>query len=131
MRRLAIVVFGVVAFVLAACAPTTVVPGGDLVAQMPYEEAFRATISAINSQPYPSNTSGWVILDSDQVGGFVTAQLNGQTCALWVYCDDYTARVSVSLADRGDGSTAVNISGTRGNDEAEKLAKAIAERLGV
>lgn len=132
MRRLHIIVFGLIALLLAACAPTTVTPQQteELVTQMAFRDAFSAVVNVINTQPYPSNSGGWVIVDSDQVGGFVRAQLNGQECGFFGGCTPYVATVSVALVERSDGKTAVNLSLTR-HDESAKLAAAIRSRLGV
>lgn len=133
MKRLGIFAAVALAFVLTACAPgaNTVTPQEteELVSELPYSEAYSVTVNTINTQPYPSNSSGWIITDSDQVGGFVAAQLNGQHCNWWGTCTDYTARVSVALVDRGD-VTAVNLS-LSPQDEAQKLATRLRERLGL
>lgn len=133
MRRLLIIVFGFVTLLLAACAPTTTVTPQqteELVTQMAFRDAFSAVVNVINTQPYPSNSGGWVIVDSDQVGGFVRAQLNGQDCGFFGGCTPYVATVSVALVERSGGGTAVNLSLSR-HDESAKLATAIRSRLGV
>lgn len=132
MRRLLTIVFGLATLLIAACAPTTVTPQQteELVTQMAFRDAFSAVVNVINTQPYPSNSGGWVIVDSDQVGGFVRAQLNGQECSFFGGCTPYVATVSVALVERSDGGTAVNLSLSR-HDESAKLATAIRARLGV
>lgn len=131
MRKLLAIFFGLIA--LSACAPTTVTPmeTEELISPLPFREAFTATVNAINTQPYPSDTGGWIITDSDQVGGFVSAELNGNRCAfIGMGCTPYVARVSVALIERPDGDTAVNIS-MNSEDEAAKLAEAIRQRLQI
>lgn len=116
---------------LASCAPgaETVVPQEteELVTQLPFPEAYSTVVNTINTQPYPSNSSGWIITNSDQVGGFVSAQLNVESCSFWGGCTQYTAQVSVALVERPD-ETAVSISLTR-HDEAQDLVERINERL--
>lgn len=110
--------------VLASCAPATITPE-ELIVQRPFDEAFSVVTNTINTQPYPETTSGWVVTRSDQVGGFVTAELEGESCAfLGLGCSPYTARVSVALNARSGGLTAVNISQT-----GERLARELADRL--
>lgn len=115
---------------LSACAPATTVEPiqtEELVSPLPFREAFTAAVNAINTQPYPSDSGGWIITDSDQVGGFVSAQLNGSRCVFWG-CYPYMAQVSVAFIERSDGTTAVNISVNR-HEEAAKLADSIRQRL--
>jgi len=113
---------------LAACAPTIITPE-ELVVNASLDETFSTVSNSINTEPYPDNTSGWVITDSDQAGGFISAELDGTQCGfLGFSCSDYTARVSVALNDRGDGTTAVNISQTQ-HELARNLSQAIADRL--
>lgn len=120
--------------ILAACAPGTITPdqtSAERVTTMPYTEAFSVVVNTINTQPYPGNSGGWVITQSDQVGGFVSAELNGQACSfLGLGCTPYTASVSVALVDRGENGTAVNLS-TTVHEPAQDLAARIANRLNL
>lgn len=100
----------------------------ESIAPMPYSEAFSEVISAINTQPYPSNSSGWVIVRSDQVGGFVSAELRGSSYNFFTGSQTYYAVVSVAMVDRGDGQTQVNLSQNT-HTEAMKLSDAIRDRL--
>lgn len=116
---------------ISACAPATTVEPmqtEELVSPLPFREAFTAAVNAINTQPYPSDSGGWIITDSDQVGGFVAAQLNGNRCTFG--CTPYVAQVTVALIERPDGTTAVNISVNR-HEEAAKLAESIRQRLQI
>ena len=99
--------------VIGACAPVATVTPTEQVANLPFDEASSRVMSAINSQPYPENTGGWVITNSDQVGGFVSAELNGSSFILFQGNVPYRAVVSVSLVARSENTTAVNISGNR------------------
>jgi hypothetical protein len=118
--------------VLAACAPTTVTPqtSTEQIARLPFSEAFSRVTTAINTQPYPSDSGGWVITSSDQVGGFISAELNGSRYQLFAGSVPYRAFVSVALVARGDAETAVNIS-LNSEEEAKKLATAIRSALGL
>lgn len=135
MKKFAPLLFGVlIAVALTACTPTTttVVPVevAEQVTTLPFEEAFRQVTSAINSQPYPSDSGGWIITSSDQVGGFISAELNGRRSVLFTGMVPYRAFVSVALVSRGDGTTAVNIS-VNTEEESKKLADSIRGRLGL
>lgn len=128
MMRPTFVMAIVLAGVLAACAPGTITPE-ELVVTRPYDEAFALVTNTIATQPYPGDTSGWVVTQSDQVGGFVTAELDDEACAfLGLGCEPYTARVSVALNTRGEALTAVHISQT-GHAVAQDLADRLADRL--
>lgn len=113
---------------LASCAPATITPE-ELVVQRPFDETFSVVINTINTQPYPETSSGWVVTQSDQVGGFVTAELEGENCILFgLSCSPSTARVSVALNARAERLTAVNLSNS-GDDLARALSDRIADRL--
>lgn len=132
MKKL-IMVAAAALVLLAGCAPNvqTVTPQEttELVSAMPFAEAFRTVTNAINTQPYPSDSGGWVITSSDQVGGFVSAELNGRRYSFLGGTQPYRAFVSVALIDDGD-STAVNIS-QNAEDEAAKLVESIRVALGL
>ena len=113
---------------LASCAPALVAPE-EFVVQRPFDAAFAVVTNTIATQPYPETTGGWVVTRSDQVGGFVTAELEGESCVfLGLGCSPFTAQVSVALNARGDDLTAVNISRS-GEGLARDLAERIADRL--
>lgn len=113
---------------LASCAPATITPE-ELVVQRPFDEAFSVVVNTINTQPYPETSSGWVVTRSDQVGGFVTAELEGESCILFgLSCSPFSSRVSVAFDARGERLTAVNLSNT-GDDLARELSDRIADRL--
>lgn len=118
---------------LVACSPqtTTVVPleTDEVVVPLPFAEVFAEVSSAINMQPFPSDSGGWVVTRSDQVGGFVSAELSGRRYSFWQGWAPYRAVVSVAFVDRGS-ETALNISSNR-HEEAEKLVAAVRERLGI
>jgi hypothetical protein len=135
MRILAVMGTVLFALLLASCAPgvDTVEPQEteELVAEQPFSEVYATVVNTINTQPYPSDSGGWIITQSDQVGGFVSAQLNGTRCGGWLAgCHDYVARVSVALVDRTNDTTAVNLSFNR-HEESLKLVQRIRERLGL
>lgn len=128
-RVVALVVF--VAVVLSACAPAVTIHPKEYVTNLSFPTAYEVTVKTINTEPYTSNTGGWVITQSDQVGGFVTAQLNGlYKCGLFVGCHPDPARVSVTLVKRSDGTTTVSISSTA-QDQAKKLVADLIEALKV
>jgi hypothetical protein len=86
---------------LAACAPTLVEREiEELIAPAPYAETYELVINAINTQPYPSNSGGWVIVQADQVGGFVSAELNYSVWKLGQGTVAQSARVAITLVDR-------------------------------
>lgn len=113
-----------------ACAPVATVTPTELIANLPFNEAFQRVTSAINRQPYPEDTGGWVITSSDQVGGFVSAELNGNEWRIFQGAVSYRAVVSVSLVARSEGETAVNISGNN-REEAVRLMQSIRTALGL
>lgn len=123
---------------LVACAPTaepTMITPVEQVASMGFEEAYRLAISAINTEPYSSTTSGWVITNSDQTGGFISAQISGrhmepQGLLGIEQMVNFTARLSVVLVARTETETAVSISLTR-DKEAQTLAGHIRAALGL
>lgn len=123
---------------LAACAPAaepTMITPTEQVTSLPYDEAYRLVISTINTQPYESTTSGWVIVNSDQVGGLVSAQLSGQHTVYRgllqvAYLENFTARVSVVLVARADSGTSVSISSTR-EPAAHALVNSLREVLAL
>lgn len=116
---------------LGACAPQTVVPveSEEVVVPLAFPDAFSQVANVINTQPFPSDSGGWVIVRSDQVGGFVSAELSGTRWALFQGWVPYRAVVSVAFIDRGR-ETALSISSNR-HEEATKLVRAIRERLGI
>jgi hypothetical protein len=132
MRKLFVLGVVLAGLILGGCAPTvgTVQPleTEELVSPLPFTEAFSAAITAVNSQPYPSDSGGWVITDSDQVGGFISAELNGVRSSFWTGPVPYRAFVSVALVSRSDSRTQVNLS-TNSHEEAAKLARSIRARL--
>lgn len=130
MRRTATLLLIAIGLVIAACAPVATITPTEQVANLPFDEAFRKVITAINSQPYPADTGGWVITNSDQVGGFVSAELNGQAFLLFQGNVPYRALVSVSLVARTDATTSVNIS-VNNRKEAALLGDSIRSALGL
>lgn len=131
MKRFAVLLAAAVV-VLAACAPTTVTPqtSTEQIARLPFAEAFSRVTTAINTQPYPSDSGGWVITSSDQVGGFISAELNGNRYQFLTGSVPYRGFVSVALVSRGDAETAVNIS-LNVEEESKKLADSIRAALGL
>lgn len=121
MRSKFLFALAALAVVLAACAPATVHPQ-QRVSDMSFSTAYQEAVKTINTEPYPSNTGGWVITQSDQNGGFITAELSMHKCGfLGLGCHPYTAQVSVTLVSRSNGTTAVNI-GRTNDDQAKSLA---------
>ena len=130
MRLMLIVAVALV--VLGACAPrTTVVPieTEEVVLPLEFQEVFSEVARTINTQPFPSDSGGWVITQSDQVGGFIAAELSGVRRVIFQGLVPYRAVVSVAFIDR-DSETALNIS-SNGHEEAVKLVAAIRERLNI
>lgn len=121
-------VLAVAVLALSACAPqANMIAPQELIVDAPYDEVFSDVTQAIGTMPYPDNTSGWVLINSDQAGGFISAQISGENCIL-LSCTPFTDRVSVALNARGETTTAVNVSRTRG-DLAQDLADRITGRL--
>lgn len=134
MLKLRFMAIGAAILLLGACAPRvdTVTPSRtqDAVSAYPIGEAFALVVGVINNQPFPSDASGWVITNSDQSAGFVSAELTGTRQASFGRTVQYRAFLSVTLGDRGNGTTSVSISFDTHEASAE-LARAIRERLGV
>lgn len=128
----AVLLSAVALLLLAGCTPSTVTPvaSAEQIAAMPYEEAFRRVTTAINTQAYPSDSGGWVVTSSDQVGGFISAELNGRRYQFFSGYVPYRAFVSVAMVARSDGTTSVNIS-MNSEDEAKKLVESIRDSLGL
>jgi len=127
MKRTTIIALAAIGLTLAACTPTTTitpVQAQEQISRLDFPTAFQKVITAINSQPYPSTSGGWVITSSDQIGGFVAAELNGYTLSWLGGQMPFRAYLSVALVARDDGTTAVNIS-TNSQEEAVKLAENI------
>lgn len=117
--------------ILAACAPATTIEPQELIVNLGFDEAFNVVTRAINTQPYPSNKGGWVVLASDQVGGFIRAEMNYMTSGLSAIMSGpmpVVERVSVALNQRGPNQTAVNMAISSGR-EASALRSAIARAL--
>lgn len=134
MRNLRVLVIGMAILALGACAPRvdTVTPSRtqEMVSAYPYAEAFALVVSVINTQPFPSDASGWLLTTVDQAGGFVGAELTGSRRASFGRTVAYRAFISVSLTDRGNGTTSVNLSFDT-HEESISLAEAIRQRLGL
>ncbi len=130
MRRTATFLAMVAALALAACAPVATITPTEQISNLSFDEAFRKTVTAINSQPYPADTGGWVITTSDQVGGFISAELNGRAFVFFQGNVPYRALVSVSLVSRTETTTSVNVSGNN-EKEAGLLMANIRSALGL
>lgn len=131
IRLLLIVLVG--AAVLGACAPSqapVMIQPVEQIASVGFDEAFSRVVSAINTEPYQSDTGGWVITNSNQVGGFITAELTGTRVEWLVARTPFVARISVSLAAKPDGTTLVGI-GVNAEKEAVTLARHIRDALGL
>ncbi|HKI57522.1 MAG TPA: hypothetical protein VKB31_10280 [Trueperaceae bacterium] len=126
---------GLVLLLLAGCAPAIVQPKA-LVSPLAYKDAYLAVVHAINVEPYPAGSGGWVITHASQSGGFISAQMGWRQCSIGVgpferpHCRDYRSLVTVTLVGRPDGQTEVNL-GTNDTTEADKLATAIKAALGL
>lgn len=118
-----------VAVLATACAPATTVQPEQIVVNMPFPEAFAVVSRTISTQPYPSNKGGWVVVNSDQVGGIILAEMNYSVYNFWTgISTNYVERVSVAFTAIGDSQTAINVSRS-GGEEAQKLAEAIVRDL--
>lgn len=83
----------------------------------------------VSTQPYPSDKGGWVITNSDQVGGIILAEMNYTSYNWWTgVTTSHVERVSVAFNAIGDSQTGINVSRSSG-EEAEKLADAIVRDL--
>ncbi len=134
MRRIPLLLALVGALaLLGACAPApapTMVQPVEQVAELPFDEAFGRVVSAINTEPYSSDTGGWVITNSNQVGGFITAELTGTRQQWYLARTSFVARISVTLAAKSSSTTLVGI-GVNGEREAALLASHIRAALGL
>jgi hypothetical protein len=120
-------------FLLAGCGPSvrtiTPIQNEEKVSILSFSDAYARVVNAINTQSYPSNSSGWMIASSDQVGGFVSARLNGENWSIWTGSTPFTAVVTVALVQTS-GGTSVNISLSR-DRHARSLSERIYEALGI
>ena len=115
--------------VLGACAPSTTVQPEQIVVNMPFEEAFATVSRTVSTQPYPSDKGGWVLTNSDQVGGIILAEMNYTTSNWWTgVTTSHVERVSVAFNAIGDSQTGVNVSRSSGA-EARNLAEAVVRDL--
>lgn len=122
MKKRLVFITAVVALLVAACAPTMVHPQ-ERVSDLPFAKAYQDAMRTINTEPYPSDSGGWVITQSDQTGGFISAVLTIRQCGFLGIggCHTYTAHVSVTLVKRSNSSTLVSVG--RSNDgQAKRLA---------
>lgn len=134
-RRIRFPIVGLAALLLlAGCAPAIRHPVA-LVSPLSYDAAYLAVVHAINVQPYPAGTGGWVITQASKSGGFLTAQLGERRCSVGGFdpfdqprCQDYRSLVNVTLVERPDGRTEVNL-GTNGTYLASELGAAIRDAL--
>lgn len=114
---------------LAACAPATTIQPEQIVVNMPFQEAFATVSRTVSTQPYPSDKGGWVLTNSDQVGGIILAEMNYSIYNWWTGAStSHVERVSVAFNAIGDSQTGINVSRSSG-DEAKKLAEAIVRDL--
>src|SRR5690554_5060739 len=100
MKRLAIwiTIALVTTILMTACAPATTVQPEQIVVNMPFSEAFVVVSKTISTQPYPSNKGGWVVVNSDQVGGIILAEMNYSVYNFWTGASTvYVERVSVAF----------------------------------
>ncbi len=131
MRHIFVAALAALALLVASCAPVTTVQPQEYTTRLNFEQAYAETINVISTQPYPSDSSGWVITQSDQVGGFISAELrHGVPSGLFgLRLTQETAVVSVTLVRRGT-DVSVSVGRTR-HEEARSLAARISERLGL
>ena len=134
--QLARLASGVIALVvLSGCLPATVTPR-RMVTSLPLMDAYAAAVATIDTQPYPASMGGWIITQADPSNGFVTAEMTYRTCGYVPFrfgefrCRTHTARVSVTLVARSDGTVLVAI-GASDEPQAQDLAEALAARLRV
>lgn len=114
--------------VAAACAPATTIQPEQIVVDMPFPDAFAIVARTISTQPYPSDKGGWVVVNSDQVGGLILAEMHYTSYNLFIGFTSHVERVSVAFNSIGDDKTGVIVS-LSGGEEAQKLADAIVRDL--
>lgn len=124
-----VILFMTAAVLVSACAPATTIQPEQIVVNMPFPEAYAIVSKTISTQPYPSNKGGWVVVNSDQVGGIILAEMNYTVYNFWSgVTTAYVERVSVAFTAMRDDQTGINVSRSSG-DEARKLAEAIVRDL--
>jgi len=117
------------AALVTSCSPATTIQPEQIVVGMPFPEAFAIVSRTISTQPYPSDKGGWVVVNSDQVGGIILAEMNYSTYNFFTGIRTaYVERVSVAFTAIGENQTGINVSRSSG-DEARKLAEAIVREL--
>ena len=132
-----IILFALSLVLLASCAPapTTVQPTQTVV-DLPFEEAYSRVVTAIATQPYPSDSGGWVITQSDQTGGLVSARLSGQhPILLGIGLQQYTNDVTILLTRLTEDTTRVSMSFSTSyapaRREAESLMASVRSALAI
>lgn len=109
--------------VLAACAPAArKVPAAEpIFYDGSLDKVYAAVVQAISTSPGLDNSDGWVIMQSDAAGGFVSAGTTVEEPGFFG-STDVPESVSVIVSDNGDGRTQVVIQLSAG-------AEALAERI--
>lgn len=116
------------ALVLAACAPAATVTPEDFLYSGTREEVFAGVVNAVNTQPFPGDTSGWIIQQSDQEGGFVRAILTRTAGNFLTGTRSVTEQISVTVTRVSEDVTEVSIARSNA-DLAKQLADSIRARL--
>ena len=118
---------------LSGCAPAIVKPR-QTITPLTLPDAYAATVATIDTQPYPATMGGWIITQADPSSAFVSAEMSYRTCGYVPFrfadyrCRTNTARVTVTLVHRADGTVLVAI-GASDDPQAQDLAEALAARL--
>ncbi len=118
---------------LSGCAPAIVKPR-HTVTTLTVPDAYAAAVATIDTQPYPASMGGWIITQADPSSAFVAAEMSYRSCGYVPFrfaeyrCRTNTARVTVTLVPRTDGTVLVAI-GASDDPQAQDLAEALAARL--
>ncbi|MBA2668001.1 MAG: hypothetical protein H0U69_13315 [Trueperaceae bacterium] len=130
MRHVTAIASVLLVVVIAACAPAASIQPQERTTRLTFEQAYAEVLNVISTQPYPADASGWAITRSDQVGGFISAEMTYAVSTwLGLGTTQQTATISVTLVQRTN-DTAVTVSSTNHN-VARDLAARISERLGL
>lgn len=123
MKRIVYIWSIIFLITLSSCAPQIIKPQ-EIRFEGNKSDLFELALSTLNKQGYPVGSSGWIVNQSDQAGGFLSASLQFISCS-WIglSCRDATDRFSLTLADREDGTVAVGIAS--GGEYGHDLANAV------
>jgi hypothetical protein len=88
------IIFLLTLLLLFSCAPTIVPPSEPVFYAGLKDDIFAAVIQSISTAPGLNNSNGWIISQSDAVGGFVRA--DSTSSDFWIGTVNHTLSVVIS-----------------------------------